>query len=180
MRPVDFIASLIDHLDFGDIEQCIAIVQKKQQAYLEVVQASYAWWAGETQNYAKWEKDELLENCRYFRIAYPKGVTRSQLIVLNQGQREQQMKQYREEEERAQLVLAQLERIAKIICQTHQGKGKEGQAIVSSIMVITVSCPDCKEPCENDSGSQMIQQDEAATCTSCKKRFVVPQYVFVL
>lgn len=52
------------------------------------------------------------------------------------------------------------------------------QAIVDTIVAVTTVCPDCKVPCENASGSQMIACGENVTCPTCHQDLAVSQSVF--
>ena len=52
------------------------------------------------------------------------------------------------------------------------------QAIIEGIVAITVLCPDCESPGENDSGSQLIENGDRVTCPRCNQELAIPASAF--
>lgn len=53
------------------------------------------------------------------------------------------------------------------------------QGIVSRIVAISVTCPECGGSCENEQGSFAIEEgDRTVTCETCGKACAIPSHAF--
>jgi hypothetical protein len=58
-------------------------------------------------------------------------------------------------------------------------RGREmKRALIDTIVAVMAVCPDCHVPCENDSGSQMIESEQKVSCPVCHQGLAVPQSAF--